>query len=66
MNFPGSVDTGISRVLLELGWAVLFAQQVEQTDALARLLGEAQYQRLLDLYDRESSPADTGLPQVHP
>lgn len=49
----------------DAGTAVLFAQQVEQTDALARLLGEAQYQRLLDLYDRESSPADTGLPQVH-
>jgi hypothetical protein len=35
----------------------LFKQQTEQADSLSNLLGEFQYRRLLDLYDRESSPA---------
>jgi hypothetical protein len=37
--------------------ARLFEQQTEQADSLQELLGEFQYRRLLDLYDRESSPS---------
>ena len=35
----------------------LFKHQTEQADSLVNLLGEFQYRRLLDLYDRESSPS---------
>ncbi len=36
----------------------LFKRQTEQADSLINLLGESQYRRLLDLYGRESSPAE--------
>jgi hypothetical protein len=45
--------------------ARLFEQQTEQADSLQELLGEFQYRRLLDLYDRESSPSGAAPGPAH-
>ncbi|HEV2150470.1 MAG TPA: hypothetical protein VGR37_23925 [Longimicrobiaceae bacterium] len=44
----------------------LFEQQTEQADSLINLLGEFQYRRLLDLYDRESSPSEVASDPATP